>query len=59
MRTDYEMTKVLVILGGFNTCVITWRLSSVHELHLPTAVLSNEEEIFREEGDKSVNGCDV
>jgi hypothetical protein len=48
MKKGYEATEALVILGGFNTCVITRRLSSVHELPLLTAVLSNEEGIFRE-----------
>jgi hypothetical protein len=58
MWTGHETTEALAILGGFNTCVITWRLSSVHELPLPTAVLSNEEGILRVEG-KGVNGCDA
>ena len=38
-----------MILGGFNPCVITWRLSSAHELPLPTAVLPHEEGILRKE----------
>lgn len=50
MSTGYETTEVLVILDGFNTCVITWRLPSVHELPLPNAVFSHEEEILRDEG---------
>jgi len=44
------MTEAPVIWGEFNACVITRRLSSAHELPLPTAVLSHEEGILTEEG---------